>query len=109
MDLDKTFRFHPPTDDQIKKHERLTAAFLEYAKRLTNDRPMDEDTELMMELAYEDIIRVVNESIHTDCDEYERTTDMINHAFTIAKDPNRAIVLLIQGALMFAKASVDFN
>lgn len=106
MDLTQIFTYHAPKPGQPEKYETLRAAAKKYAEALTSDHILDEDDNLVIELAYEDYVRVLNELVPTDSLEYEQAMKFIDQAYDIAVDPDRAIVLLVQAASYFANASV---
>ena len=106
MNLDHIFQYHAPKPGQPEKYERLRAAAKKYAEALISQRVLDEDDNLVIELSYEDYVRVLNELVPTDSVEYGQAMKFIDQAYDIAVDPDRAIVLLVQGASMFANAAV---
>jgi hypothetical protein len=106
VDLDHIFTFHPPVGDQIDRYSKLRPAFKAYAEALLMDRVMNEDGELTLELAYEDIVRVVTELTPSESPEVDQAFHYINRAYDLAIDPDRAIVQAVQAAAMFANASV---
>ena len=105
MDLSHIFKHHSPTCAQVKVYEKLREAFREYAEALTTERVLNEEGDLVLELAYEDIIRVINELV-PDSPEYDQAVKYIDQAYDLAIDPNRAIVQAIQAACYFANAAV---
>jgi tetratricopeptide (TPR) repeat protein len=107
--LDKIFQYHAPTCAQVKVYERLREAFLKYAEDLTTERILDDRGELILELAYEDMRRTLDELVPMDSDGYEQALKLIDQAYDIARDPNRAIVLLVQGASMYSNAAVALS
>lgn len=106
MDLDHIFTHHVPTPEKIKIYETLRPAFKQYAEALISEKVLDEDNELVMELAYDEITRHVNELVPYETPEYDRVLELIDQAYNIARDPNRAVTLLVQGASMYANAAV---
>jgi hypothetical protein len=109
MDLENIFSFHPATCAKSKAYDRLRAAAKAYAEALISEKVIDEDGELVIEMAYEDYIRTLNELVPTDTLEYKQAVEYIDRAYDLAIDPNRAIVLLVQGASYFANASLALS
>ena len=107
--LDHIFQYHAPTCAKLKVYEALRPAFKEYAEALTSEKILDEDDELVMELAYENITRIVHEIVPIDTPEYDKVIKLIDEAYDVAIDPNLAIVQLVQSASMFANAAVALN
>ena len=109
MNLDHIFQYHAPTCAKSKAYDRLRAAAKDYAEALISDRVLDEDDNLVIEMAYEDYIRTLNELVPTDTPEYRQAVEYIDRAYDLAVDPNRAIVLLVQNASYLANAAVALN
>jgi hypothetical protein len=109
MNLDKIFDYTPATCASVKSSDRIRAAHKAYAEALLSDRVMNDEGELTLELAYEDIIRVYRELTPSEAPETERAIQLINEAYDLAVDPDRAIVLLVQGASYFANAAVALS
>ena len=109
MNLEQIFTYHRPTELQARRYELLRPAFRQYAEALISERVLSEDGELVIELAYEDIVRTLNDLVPTDSPEYEESMKFIDKAYDIARDPNHAIVLAVQVASMFANAAIAIN
>ena len=109
MDLNHIFQFHPATPAKAKKYEKLRSSFKQYAEVLTSDHDFTEDHDLKLELAYEDIIRVVNELVPLETPEYDQAIKYIDQAYDLAIDPKKAIVQLVQGASMFSNAAIALS
>ena len=108
MDLDHIFQYHAPQPGQPEKYEKLRSAFKAYAEALTSERSLTEDGDLVLELAYEDIVKVYTELV-PDSPEGDRALHFINEAYDLAVDPNRAIVQMVQAASMFSNAAIAIN
>lgn len=108
MDLDHIFQYHAPKTGQPEKYERIRAAHKAYTEALLSDRVLNEDGDLVLELAYEDIIRAINELV-PDSPEYDQAIKYIDQAYDLAVDPNRAIVQAIQTACFFSNAAVALS
>jgi hypothetical protein len=109
VDLDNIFTSHAPVGDQIDRYTKLRPAFRQYAEALVSEKLFTEDGDLILELAYEDIIRTVNALVPTDSYEYDQAIKFIDQAYDLAVDPNRAIVSMVQAAGMFANAAIAIN
>jgi tetratricopeptide (TPR) repeat protein len=106
MDLNHTFQYHAPKPGQPEKYERLRFAFKVYAEALISDHDLTEEYDFNLELAYEDIIRVVNDLVPVESPEYDQAIKYIDQAYDLAIDPKRAIVQSIQAAFFFSSAAV---
>lgn len=109
MDLNHIFQYHAPTLIKAKKYEKLRSSFKQYAEVLTSDHDFTEDHDLKLELAYEDIIRVVNELVPLETPEYDQAIKYIDQAYDLAVDPKKAVVQLVQGASMFSNAALALS
>lgn len=109
MNLNHIFQYHAPTPAKTKKYETLRETFKQYAEVLISDHDLTEDYDLKLELAYEDIIRVVNELVPTESPEYDQAIKYIDQAYDLAVDPKKAVVQLIQGASMFSNAALALS
>jgi 5,10-methenyltetrahydromethanopterin hydrogenase len=109
MNLDKIFDYSPATCSSIKACDELREAAKKYTDVLTSERIIDEDEELVLELAYDDYIQVLHKHLDQDSAIYKQVKEMADRAYEIACDPNEAIVLLVQGANLYSLAAVALN
>ncbi len=109
MDLNHIFQYHAPTLDKAKKYEKLRLSFKQYAEVITSDHDFTEDHDLKLELAYEDIIRVVNELVPLETPEYDQAIKYIDQAYDLAIDPKKTIVQAVQSACFFSNAAIALS
>jgi hypothetical protein len=107
--LDHIFQFHPATCSKSKAYDRLRSAAKAYAEALISEKILDDQDDLVIEMAYEDYIRTLNELVPTDSPEYLQAVKYIDQAYDLAVDPNRAIVLLVQSASYLANAALALS
>jgi len=108
MNLDNIFQYHPPTPVKAKAYEKLRGAAKVYAEVLIRDR-VEEDDYVDLEIAYEDYVRIINETIPTDSPEYFQAIKYIDDAYDLAIDPKQSIVTTVQAASMFVNAALALS
>jgi 5,10-methenyltetrahydromethanopterin hydrogenase len=106
MNLNKIFDYSPVTCAQVKIFDELREAAKVYTDALVGERILDEDGELVIELAYDDYIQVLHKHLDQDSAIYKQVKEMADKAYEIARDPNEAITLLVQGANLYSLAAV---
>jgi tetratricopeptide (TPR) repeat protein len=109
VDLNHIFQYHAPKPGQPEKYERIRSAFKVYAEALISDHDLTEDSDFNLELAYEDIIRVVSELVPVETPEYDQAIKYIDQAYDLAIEPKRAIVQNVQAACFFSNAAIALS
>jgi 5,10-methenyltetrahydromethanopterin hydrogenase len=109
LTTDRIFEHTPVTCAQLKIFDELRDAAKKYTDVLTSERIFDEDGELVLELAYDDYIQVLQKYLDQDSAIYKQVKEMADKAYEIARDPNEAITLLVQGANLYSLAAVALN
>jgi hypothetical protein len=91
----------------MSKFDLLQASFKQYTEALVSPRSHDEDHNLAIELAYDDIVRVMNANTQNDNPNYEQAIKFLDQAYDLSLDPNPLITVLVNGALTFASMAVE--
>jgi hypothetical protein len=109
MNTSHIFQYYSPTPEKTKIYEKLRSAAKTYADALIAKRLPDEDSDLALEIAYEDYVRVVNELVPSDSPEYIQAIKYIDQAYDLAVDHKQAIVTNVQAASMFLNSAIALS